>query len=258
MVPPAAVRARRAVCDAGRGGGGAGRGAGADSFGGDAGALEPIGRPARKTAEALGGRLFNARTLIRLVGTAAYAASVCERGLADHPCHVCPAADVVGTAGYPRERHRSGGASCRAWRRWAFCSRQHGTLSRKQLRASGLDLPPALLSPWGGVFAELVRIGVACLARWEGGEARYAHREHWLPGPALDHAQRDRGSGGTGAPLFRLLRPGQPGGFRLLAGIDRRDDPERIGRLAGTARAGRRGNQRRPQSVRAGSGFAGA
>ncbi len=60
--------------------------------------------------------------------------------------------------------------------------RARGTLSRKELRASGVPMPPELFSPWGGVFAELVRIGEACHARWEGGEARYAHREHWLPG----------------------------------------------------------------------------
>ena len=59
--------------------------------------------------------------------------------------------------------------------------RQRGTLSRKGLRAADIPLPEALLSPWGGVFAELVRIGEACHARWDGGEARYAHREHWLP-----------------------------------------------------------------------------
>lgn len=71
--------------------------------------------------------------------------------------------------------------------------RERGTLSRKELRASGIPLPEALLSPWGGVFAELVRIGEACHARWDGGEARYAHRTHWLPGaewspPAAEEA----------------------------------------------------------------------
>ena len=59
--------------------------------------------------------------------------------------------------------------------------RARGTLSRRELRASGIMLPEALLSPWGGVFAELVRSGEACHARWDGGEARYAHRTHWLP-----------------------------------------------------------------------------
>ena len=59
--------------------------------------------------------------------------------------------------------------------------RERGTLSRKELRAAGIPIPEALFSPWGGVFAELVRIGEACHARWDGGEARYAHRSHWLP-----------------------------------------------------------------------------
>ena len=68
--------------------------------------------------------------------------------------------------------------------RAAALLRERGTLSRKELRASGIPMPAELFSPWGGVFAELVRIGEACHARWEGGEARYAHREHWLPGAA--------------------------------------------------------------------------
>ena len=59
--------------------------------------------------------------------------------------------------------------------------RERGTLSRKELRAADIPLPVELYSPWGGVFAELVRIGVACHARWDGGEARYAYRQHWLP-----------------------------------------------------------------------------
>jgi hypothetical protein len=58
--------------------------------------------------------------------------------------------------------------------------RERGTLSRKELRAANVPLPAELYSPWGGVFAELVRIGEACHARWNGGEARYAHRTHWL------------------------------------------------------------------------------
>ena len=65
--------------------------------------------------------------------------------------------------------------------RAAALLRERGTLSRKELRAAGIPMPEALYSPWGGVFAELVRIGEACHARWDGGEARYAHRSHWLP-----------------------------------------------------------------------------
>lgn len=68
--------------------------------------------------------------------------------------------------------------------RAAALLRERGTLSRKELRGAGIPMPEGLFSPWGGVFAELVRIGEACHARWDGGEARYAHRSHWLPGLA--------------------------------------------------------------------------
>jgi hypothetical protein len=134
-----------------------------------------------ETAEALAGQLFDTRTLIRLWG---------QR----HTLHLYASADwpmIHATFAHRRtwwERQAALGkeidlaAHHRGVAQVGVLLKQQGTLSRKQLRASGLDLPPALLSPWGGVFAELVRIGVACLARWEGGEARYAHREHWLPG----------------------------------------------------------------------------
>ncbi len=59
--------------------------------------------------------------------------------------------------------------------------RERGTLGRSDLRRLPFILPEGLMSPWGGVFAELVRAGQAVHARWEDGEARYAHREHWLP-----------------------------------------------------------------------------
>ncbi len=54
-------------------------------------------------------------------------------------------------------------------------------MGRRDLRALAESLPQPLLSPWGGVFSALVRAGHACHARWELGEARYAHRAHWLP-----------------------------------------------------------------------------
>lgn len=57
---------------------------------------------------------------------------------------------------------------------------ERGYLSRSDLRASGLELAPWLLSSWGGAFAELVRRGLACHARPDG-EGRFAHRSVWLP-----------------------------------------------------------------------------
>jgi hypothetical protein len=59
--------------------------------------------------------------------------------------------------------------------------RQRETLGRSDLRAAGLDLDEAHFSPWGGIFASLVRSGYACHARQDGGEGRFAHREVWLP-----------------------------------------------------------------------------
>jgi hypothetical protein len=59
--------------------------------------------------------------------------------------------------------------------------RQRGTLGRSDLRAADLNLDEEHLSAWGGVFASLVRDGLACHAGQEGNEGRFAHRDHWLP-----------------------------------------------------------------------------
>jgi hypothetical protein len=55
------------------------------------------------------------------------------------------------------------------------------SLGRSDLRASGLPLTDKHLSGWGGIFAVLVRRGLACHAAPRNGEARLAHRERWLP-----------------------------------------------------------------------------
>ncbi len=59
--------------------------------------------------------------------------------------------------------------------------RRRGTMGRNDLRASGLDLDEACFNPWGGIFADLVRRGVACHAGQAGNEKLFAHREYWLP-----------------------------------------------------------------------------
>jgi hypothetical protein len=134
-----------------------------------------------ETAEVLAGRLFETRSLIRLWGQRQ---TLHLYATADWP--LIQAAFAGRRTWWERQAakglevdltaHREGVA------RVGLLLKERGTLSRKDLRAAGFDLPPALLSPWGGVFAELVRHGVACLARWEGGEARYAHRDYWLAG----------------------------------------------------------------------------
>ena len=189
------------------------------------------------TAEELTARLFTARTLLRLWG---------QR----HTLHLYAAADwpVIQAAFAGRRTWWERQALAEdspldpaAFRegiaRAAELLRARGTLSRKELRASGVPLPPELFSPWGGVFAELVRLGEACHARWEGGEARYAHREHWLPGarwnpPAADAANAElarryfAGYGPASASDFAYWRAGS------LAGESRRAFEAVAGELA--------------------------
>jgi hypothetical protein len=74
--------------------------------------------------------------------------------------------------------------------------RSHETMGRKDLRAAGIDLHEELFSPWGGIFADLVRLGHACHAGRVGNEGHFAHRERWLPDlewnpPPPDEANRE-------------------------------------------------------------------
>jgi uncharacterized protein YcaQ len=59
--------------------------------------------------------------------------------------------------------------------------RAQGSIGRSDLRQAGLDLDDELLSSWGGIFADLVRLGLACHAAPLNGEGRFASREYWLP-----------------------------------------------------------------------------
>lgn len=61
-----------------------------------------------------------------------------------------------------------------------------GTLSRRDLRSPHLAIDEDLLSSWGGIFAELVRRGVACHAGRDSADGLFAHRDHWLPNLAWD------------------------------------------------------------------------
>jgi uncharacterized protein YcaQ len=59
--------------------------------------------------------------------------------------------------------------------------RERACVGRSDLRLAGLPLAAEHLSGWGGIFAVLVRRGLACHAEPRDGEARMAHRERWLP-----------------------------------------------------------------------------
>ncbi len=132
------------------------------------------------TEQEVAARLFETRTLVRLWGQRH---TLHLYDMADWP--VVNAAHANRRTWWERDAEKDPLVEIAAFRRGvasaAALLRERGTLSRKELRASGIPLPERLLSPWGGVFAELVRRGEACHARWDGGEARYAHREHWMP-----------------------------------------------------------------------------
>lgn len=67
--------------------------------------------------------------------------------------------------------------------RVAAALRAQESMGRSDLRGPewGLEDDDDLLSPWGGIFADLVRLGIACHAGRSHGEGRFAHRERWLP-----------------------------------------------------------------------------
>ena len=103
-------------------------------------------------------------------------------------------------------------------------------------------MPPELFSPWGGVFAELVRLGEACHAQWEGGEARYAHREHWLPGAAWKPPTADEANAELARRFFACYGPASAQDFAYwragtLAGDGRRAFEAIAGGLTGVEAA---------------------
>lgn len=133
-----------------------------------------------ETEAAMSARLFDTRSLVRLWGQRH---TLHLYDTADWP--LIHAAHASRKTWWERDAQRDPELQILEFRegveRARDLLRQRGTLSRRELRAAGIPLPEALLSPWGGVFAELVRLGEAVHARWDGGEARYAHRLHWQP-----------------------------------------------------------------------------
>ncbi len=110
--------------------------------------------------------------------------------------------------------------------------RERGTLSRKELRAANIPLPPDLYSPWGGVFAELVRTGLACHARWDGGEARYAYRNHWLPGLEWSPPPVEAANVELARRYFRCYGPATVADFAYWRGVGVEESRRWVGALA--------------------------
>ena len=162
-------------------------------------------------------RLFETRTLLRLWG---------QR----HTLHLYDTADwpLIHAAfadrrtWWERDAERDPAVEIAEFRegvaRAAALLRERGTLSRKELRAAGVPMPEALYSPWGGVFAELVRIGEACHARWDGGEARYAHRAHWLPALAWTPPTAGEATVELARRYFRCYGPATAADFAYWRG----------------------------------------
>ncbi|MBF0503274.1 MAG: AlkZ family DNA glycosylase [Candidatus Riflebacteria bacterium] len=124
-------------------------------------------------------RLFSKRSLVKLWG---------QRGT----LHLYPSNDwplihgALSGRGTWQERllERRGG-DIAAWRekvrQVAEILRSRQTIGRRGLRETGLELDEYDLSSWGGIFADLVRLGEACHAGSEGNEGLFASRAAWLP-----------------------------------------------------------------------------
>ena len=184
------------------------------------------------TAAEVEARLFGARTLVRLWGQRK---TLHLYTAADWP--LAHAAFAVRRPWWEGEAERNPDLDLEAFRRGVTHAgellRARGTLSRKDLRAAGVPLPVELLSPWGGVFLELVRLGAACHAKWDGGEARYAPREHWLPDLAWTPPTSDEANVELARRFFRCYGPATLKDFAYWRGWYAGDARRWLGALAG-------------------------
>lgn len=122
-------------------------------------------------------RLFADRTLVKLWG---------QRGT----LHVYPMTEWPLVCAMLAERKSWWGRTAERTDRYADYAalvrqaeallRAKGVMGRSDLRASGLITDAEHLSPWGGIFADLVRAGHACHAARDG-EGIFAHRAYWRP-----------------------------------------------------------------------------
>ena len=121
--------------------------------------------------------LFDARSLVKLWG---------QRGTlhvyatTDWPLVCAMLADHKSWWGRTAERTDTLDAYSELVTRSEALLRAKGLMGRSDLRTSGLITNEEHLSPWGGVFSDLVRLGYACHAARDG-EGIFAHRTFWRP-----------------------------------------------------------------------------
>lgn len=91
-------------------------------------------------------------------------------------------------------------------------------ISRADLRAAGIALSDELLSSWGGIFADLVRLGLACHAGQLNGEGLFAAREHWLPELAWEPPPADEANVALARRYFWAYGPATAQDFAYWRG----------------------------------------
>lgn len=97
---------------------------------------------------------------------------------------------------------------------------ERGVIGRSDLRASGLIADESHLSPWGGVFADLVRQGYACHAARDG-EGLFAHRSNWRPDLAWNPPEYDAANITILRRYLRAYAPATVQDFAYWRGIKR-------------------------------------
>lgn len=81
------------------------------------------------------------------------------------------------------------------------------TALRDALAQHQIELAEELYSPWGGIFADLVRMGYACHAGRIGGEGHFAHRHNWLPNLEWNPPDADAANGQVMRQYFQSYGP---------------------------------------------------
>jgi len=95
-------------------------------------------------------------------------------------------------------------------------------IGRSALRAAGLTEEAEHLSPWGGIFADLVRHGYACHAA-RNREGLFASRSSWLPGLAWNPPEQEAANVAMLRRYLHAYAPATLQDFKYWRGITRTD-----------------------------------